>query len=101
MSDRPHLVWVVGLWAALFSGLVVAWSPRYWAVSVAITSVSILAVCWAVVSLLSETRGIELPPQTGLVALLGAWGFLQVLFHTTLLPQMTLDYSIEWAVSAA
>ena len=95
MSDLNRSLWVVGLWVALLAGIVVAWSPRYWAVSVAITSISIFAVCWVVVS-----REIDLPRQTGLVALIGAWGFLQVFFHATLLPQMTLDRSMEWAVSA-
>lgn len=100
MSDRSRSLWVVGLWAALLAGLAVAWSPRYWAVSVAITSISIVAVCRAVFWLFAGGRDIELPRQTALVALIGGWGFLQVLFHTTLLPQMTLDYSMEWAVSA-
>jgi O-antigen ligase len=104
VSDRRHVLWVVGLWVALLSGVVVAWSPRYWAVTVAITSISIVTVCWAVFSLLTSlvtrARDIEVPWQTGLVALIGAWGFLQVAFHTTLIPQMTLDNSIEWAVSA-
>jgi len=95
VSDLNRSLWVVGLWVALLAGIVVAWSPRYWAVSVAITSISIFAVCWVVVS-----REIDLPRQTGLVALIGAWGFLQVFFHATLLPQMTLDRSMEWAVSA-
>lgn len=100
MSDQRHVSWVVGLWAALLAGLVVAWSPRYWAVSVAIASISIVTVCWAVVSLLTRGRDIELPRQTWLVAPIGAWGFLQVAFHTSVIPQMTLDNSIEWAVSA-
>ena len=100
MSDLSRSLWVVGLWVAILAGIVVAWSPRYWAVSVAITSISIVAVCWAVLSLSTRAREIDLPRQTALVALIGAWGFLQVLFHETLLPQMTLDRSMEWAVSA-
>jgi O-antigen ligase len=90
----------VGLWAALLSGIVVAWSPRYWAVSVAITSISIAVVCWLVASWLIPSRNINLPHQTALVALIGAWGFLQIAFRTTLLPQLTLDSSVVWAVSA-
>jgi len=93
--------WVVGLWAALLCGILVAWSPRYWAVSVAITSISILAVCRAVVWLLTRGRNVELPNQTGLMVLIGAWGFLQIAFHTTVSPQLTLDSSILWALSGA
>jgi O-antigen ligase len=88
-------LWAAGLWAALLSGILVAWSPRYWAVSVAITSLSIITVCWLI-----RARNITFPQQTALVALIGAWGFLQMAFHTTLLPQLTLDSSIVWALGA-
>jgi O-antigen polymerase len=76
-------LWAAGLWAALLSGILVAWSPRYWAVSVAITSLSIITVCWLI-----RARNITFPQQTALVALIGAWGYLQMAFHTTLLPQL-------------
>jgi O-antigen ligase len=89
------VVWAAVLWAALLSGILVAWSPRYWAVSVAITSLSIVTVCWLLLA-----RNINFPPQTALVALIGAWGFLQIAFHTTLLPQLTLDSAIVWALGA-
>jgi O-antigen ligase len=87
--------WAVGLWAALLAGILVAWSPRYWAVSVAITSVSMVMAGWSIAG-----RHVRFPPQTALVALIGAWGFLQMAFHTTLLPQLTLESSIVWALGA-
>ncbi len=95
MSGRRRTwgVWAVALWAALLSGIMVAWSPRYWAVSVAITSLSIVTVCW-----LLQARDIRVPPQTAVVALIGAWGFLQIALRTTLLPQLTLDSAIVWAL---
>jgi O-antigen ligase len=92
-----YLLWAAGLWAALLAGIVVAWSPRYWAVSVAIVSISIVTVGWMAVSLIKPVR---LPDQAGLVALIGAWGFLQIAFHTTLLPQLTLDNAMVWALGA-
>ncbi len=97
MSDgqRSSRVWAAGLWAVVLAGILVAWSPRYWAVSVAITSLSIIMVCRLI-----RARDIKLPPQTALVALIGVWGFLQIAFHTTLLPQLTLDSSIVWALGA-
>jgi O-antigen ligase len=98
------------LWAALLAGIVVAWSPRYWPASVAITSISIMTICWIAFSLLVRMRGFELSYRPGLgqawtgqnvlVALIGAWGFLQMAFHTTLLPQLTLDRSVILALSA-
>jgi O-antigen ligase len=91
----PPVLWAVGLWAALLAGILVAWSPRYWAVSATITSVSILTVCWLI-----RARDIGLPRQTALVALMGMWGFLQLGLHTTLLPQLTLDNSVVWALDA-
>jgi O-antigen ligase len=92
-SRRGSTVWAVALWAALLSGIMVAWSPRYWAVSVAITSLSIVTVCW-----LLQARDIRVPPQTAVVALIGAWGFLQIALRTTLSPQLTLDSAIVWAL---
>lgn len=97
--------WAAGLWAALLAGIVVAWSQRYWPASVAITSMSIITICWIARSLLVRMRDFELLNQpwsgrTVLVALIGAWGFLQMAFHTTLLPQLTLDRSVVLALSA-
>jgi O-antigen ligase len=83
------------LWAALIAGIVVSWSPRYWAVSVAITGVSVVTICWMIFS-----PRLCWPPQTVVVAMIGAWGFLQIAFHTTALPQVTLDNSVVWALSA-
>ena len=96
MSDRQGSpVWAAGLWAALLAGIVVAWSPRYWAVSVAIISVSIVMVCWLI-----RARDIKLPRQTALLALIGVWGFVQIALRTTLLPQLTVDNSMVWALGA-
>jgi O-antigen ligase len=97
--------WAAGLWAALLAGILVAWSQRNWPASVAITSISIVTICWIVRSLLVGMRDFELLNQpwsarTVLVALIGSWGFLQMAFHTTLLPQLTLDRSIVLALSA-
>jgi O-antigen ligase len=96
MSGREGSpIWAVVLWAALLAGILVAWSPRYWAVSVAITSVSMVMAGWSIAA-----RNVRFPPQTALVVLIGAWGFLQMAFHMTLLPQLTLDSSIVWALGA-
>jgi O-antigen ligase len=102
--------WAAGLWAALLAGIVVAWSPRSWPASVAITGISIMTICWIASSLLVLIRDFELSHQRGfgqawtvqtvLVALIGAWGFLQMAFHTTLLPRLTLDRSVILALSA-
>jgi O-antigen polymerase len=62
---------------------------------VAIASVSIITGCWLI-----RSRDIKFPRQTALVALIGAWGFLQIAFHKTLLPQLTLESSILWALGA-
>ena len=87
--------WAVALWLALLAGLLVAWSPRYWAVSVALAAVALVAVCRAVVA-----RDVRVPPHIALVAPIGAFGFLQIALHTTVLPHLTLETSLVWAVSA-
>ncbi len=87
--------WAFALWLALLAGILVAWSPRYWAVSTAISAVSLVTVCRAVVA-----RDIRIPPHIALVAPIGAFGFLQIALHSTLLPHLTLETSLVWAVSA-
>lgn len=88
-------LWVVGLWAALLTGIVVAWSPRYWAVSVSTISVSALVVARMVLA-----RDLAFPKQTVLVAAIGAWGFLQIAVHVSVLPQLTVENSIVWGLGA-
>lgn len=85
----------VGLWLVLLAGMLVAWSPRYWAVSVATGGVCLLAVVWLILA-----REIDLPRQLVLVACIAAFGFLQIGIHTTVLPQLTLDNAVLWAVGA-
>jgi O-antigen ligase len=107
VSDRPvqSSLWAVGLWLALLAGIVVAWSPRYWPATVAISSISAMTICWITNLLLARVRdgkwSFQLRSgQTVLVALIGAWGFLQMALHTTLLPYLTLDRSVILALSA-
>ncbi len=97
MSGGPAFarVWAAGLWLVLMAGILVAWSPRYWAVSVAAGGVCLLAVLWLILA-----RDIDLPRQTPLVACIAAFGFLQIGIHTTVLPQLTLDNALLWAVGA-
>jgi O-antigen ligase len=97
---RSRPVWAISLWAALVCAILVAWSPRYWAVSAAISSISILAVVWAAISWFNRANALELPPQTILIGLIGAWGYLQVLFGTTFVPRMTIDASLIWVIGA-
>jgi O-antigen ligase len=101
VSDRanPGRGWAIALWAALLAGILVAWSQRYWAVSAAITTISALTICRVVVT---WARGMEfeLPKQTPVVAAIGAYGFLQLAFHTTVLPELTVESSIIWALGA-
>lgn len=85
----------LALWFSLLAGILVAWSPRYWAVSVAITGVALVAVSRAVAA-----QDIRIPPQIAVVAPIGAFGFLQIGLHTTVLPHLTLENSLVWAMSA-
>ncbi len=87
--------WAFALWLALFAGILTAWSQRYWAVSVAITAVALVAVLRAVMA-----RDIRIPPHIALVAPIGAFGFLQIALHTTVLPHLTMETSLVWAMSA-
>jgi O-antigen ligase len=85
----------VALGVALTAGLAVAWSPRSWRIAVAITSISLVTVLWAVTA-----RTIRLPMQTIPVALMGAWGFAQLFLGASVVPHLTLRSSVIWAVCA-
>ncbi|HWF06957.1 MAG TPA: O-antigen ligase family protein [Bryobacteraceae bacterium] len=101
MSSRtaPAVLWATLLWSALLTGILVAWSPRYWAVSAAIGALSAAVVSWTVVSTL-RGAGFAWPRQMPLVVLIGVWGFLQVLFKTSAIPGLTMGNSLIWLMSA-
>jgi O-antigen ligase len=82
--------------ASLLAGILVAWEPRYWHVAVALASVSLISVVWAVTA-----RGLSLPWQTALVGPVAAWGFLQMAFHSTVVQSMTMRAAIVWAACLA
>jgi O-antigen ligase len=86
----------VALWAALLCGMLVAWSPRYWAVCAALSAVCLVVIGWAILA-----RDIRVPLHMVVVAPIGAFGFLQMALHTTVLPHLTLESSLVWLVSAA
>ena len=73
----------------------VAWTDRYWRLSVAVAAISLVAAIWALTA-----RRIELPPQTILVAAIGIWGPLQLVLHITRVPWPTTLRSIDWAMAA-
>jgi O-antigen ligase len=79
------------LGVALLAGIMVAWTPRYWAICVAVGSVSVVAAIWALLA-----RDVALPFQTILVVPLTAWGTLQLATHQTLVRWPTLLASIAW-----
>jgi O-antigen ligase len=87
--------WAFGLWLALLAGILVAWTPRYWAVAIAITAVSLVVVCRAI-----RARDIRLPLKAVLVAPIGAFGFMQLALHTTVLPHLTAEASLVWFTAA-
>ncbi len=101
MSDvrQASFLWPSFLWFALLTGICVAWSPRYWAVSVAITAISLLTVCWVAVSWI-RLEDIRLPVQSALVLPIGGWGFLQIAFGTSVVPQLTMYDALVWSISA-
>lgn len=76
---------------AILANILVAWTPHYWSATVGITGISLVAIAWAV----SSPR-IMLPRQTILAVAIGAWGPLQVIFNTSVLPSITLRSSLIW-----
>lgn len=83
------------LGVALLTGILVAWSSRYWREAVPIAAISLVALYWAL-----TTKRVELPRPAVLVALIGAWGPMQLAFHSTLVRWPTTQRSVEWAMCA-
>lgn len=96
MSDRhdsaPPLA--IPFAVALLSGVLVAWTPRYWREAVPIAAISLVAVIWAFLA-----RRVELPRQTILIVAIAVWGPMQLLLHLTRVPWPTTQRSVEWAMS--
>jgi O-antigen ligase len=86
----------IALSVALIAGILVAWTPRYWGVCVAVASVSLVAALWALLA-----RRVALPLQTILVVPLTGWGALQLATHQTLVRWPTMLASIEWIMGGA
>lgn len=102
MSTASRAAWATLLWLALLVGICVAWSPRYWAVSTAITAIGVVAIGWAIAAIIGLFRGARpaaLPWQTAIVAVIGAWGFTQIAMGITVMPQLTRYSAIVWAIS--
>jgi len=85
----------VALASAILLNILVNWTLRYWPVAVGIVGISLVALVWAL-----SARHIALPPETALVALIGVWGPLQLLFHISVLPVLTVQSSLIWMMSA-
>jgi O-antigen ligase len=92
---RPVSWLAFALCASLLAGIVVSWSPRYWPVTVAMASLTLVGLAWAFTA-----RTVDLPPQSIPVALIGGWGFLQLAIHKTSIPAFTLRTSVVWLMCA-
>jgi O-antigen ligase len=93
-SESPAPL-AAALGAALLAGVLVAWTDRYWRLSVAIVALSLVATIWAFTA-----RRLKLPPQTILVVAISIWGPLQLALHITRVPWPTTLRSIDWAMAA-
>jgi O-antigen ligase len=97
LTDRgepaPFLATVFAV--ALTAGIVVAWSPRYWRVGVAIASLSLAALLWA-----AAARNVRLPLQMIPVALMGVWGIAQLAIRSSVVPNLTLRSGVIWIACA-
>jgi len=96
-SSQSSPRWLaIALGIALLAGILVAWTPRYWGICVAVASVSLVAAMWALLA-----RRVALPLQTILVVPLTGWGVLQLATHQTLVRWPTTLASIAWTMGGA
>ena len=94
-SSGIHAFLSESLAIALIASALVCWTSRYWHVAVAVTAISFVAVAWVI-----RPTAIKLPPHTIVVAFIGSWGFLQLLFHISVLPYLTLRAALIWSLYA-
>jgi O-antigen ligase len=92
MTDRAFPAALAG---ALIVSIAVAFSPRYWPIAIALGSISLLGIAWAV-----TTRGFSFDarstPALIAVTLLSACGPLQLALHRTMAPWLTGRASLNW-----
>lgn len=80
---------------ALLTGIMMDWSPRYWRVGIPVAAISLVGAIWALTA-----KQIALPRQTILVALIAAWGPMQLILHIPRATWPTMQRSVEWAMGA-
>src|SRR5271165_2271526 len=91
-----HRFLAKSLGVALVAGILVAWTPRYWGVSIAVLCVSLVAVVWAFLA-----RDIRLPLHTALVIPICAWPAMQLAAHSTLVRWPTMLSCMAWGMGAS
>lgn len=77
--------------AALVDGMLVAWSPLYFAVTVAHAGILCTAIAWAILG-----RPVHLSKAFWPVGLIAAWGLFQILLGTTRSPWLTRQGALTW-----
>ncbi len=82
--------------SALLTGLLVAWTPRYWGVSIAVASVSLVSALWALTA-----REVRLPAQTVLVLPICGWAAMQLAAHSTIVRWPTILSGMAWAMGGS
>jgi hypothetical protein len=94
-ANKAHPLLALALGSAVFTGILVAWTPRSWRIAVAMSALTIVAGLWAVIA-----PGFYFSRQMILVALIGLWGFLQLGLHTSVAPYLTVHGAVLWAMCA-
>jgi O-antigen ligase len=85
--------------AVLMAGLLVTWSPAVWSVSVLQTGMYALGLAVAVLALIRPSSWAPQWPRSSLyipLALIAAWGPLQLVLHTTVYRFETWYSSLYW-----
>ncbi len=87
------IFWLTGF---VFLGLLLAWQPALWAVSV-----FQLGVFGVATVALARRSGISMPLDVAAMCLLACWGPAQVLLHGSVYPYDTWNATVQWLALAA
>jgi O-antigen ligase len=98
-STRPSPAWANALLAVLATAILVAWSPRYWPVTLLHASLYLLALAWLARNLTTHQTILHTPLFLPM-AFAAFWGLLQLALNASVYRFQTIRAVLYWSGNA-